>query len=182
MWLWVLLLILALYDFNKRPLFGDGVWQMVWVAFGASFILWLYYGLLVRRAAVIVQPRVVIIRGPLRSMRISYGRIAAITSTQLVYHHPRKQYKGPSLVLIEAIGNKSCLHIELHTYPKQYTRRQFWYSRFLFSEQRPGLLLVVDDWMALSRQLEEARLRWHDANRAQRKGDTRSLAARVLDD
>jgi hypothetical protein len=180
-WLWGLLLILGWYDFNIRPIFGDTVWPFVWVALVASFVLWLYYGLLVRRAAVIIQPRVLLVRGPLHSLRISYGRITSITSTQLVGHHERKHYTGPERALLNDLGPQTCLHIELSSYPKSYKYRRFWYSRFLFSEVKPGLLLVVEDWMALSRQLEVARSRWHEENKARRRGDQRSLAARVLD-
>ncbi|MFO7541140.1 MAG: hypothetical protein R6X32_24120 [Chloroflexota bacterium] len=182
LWLWVVLLILAVYDFTTRPLFGAAVWPMVWVAFGASFLLWLYYALLLQRAAVILQPRVLLVRGPVRSMRISYGRITTITSTQLIRHHDYKQLKGPERVLVEAVGGQTCLYIELSSYPKQYKHRRLWYSRFLFSMMRPGLLLVVEDWMTLSRQLEGARLQWHDSNKAQHREDKRSLAARVLDE
>jgi hypothetical protein len=180
--LWVLLLVLAVYDFNVRPIFDDTVWPMAWVALGASLILWFYYGLLIRRATVTVQPRVLLVQGPLRSIRISYSRITAVTSTQLVRHHAPKQYKGPERIMLEALGGQTCLHIELKSYPKQYQQRRFWFSRFLFSDIRPGLLLVVEDWMALSRQLEVARSQWHESNKASRQGDKRSLAARVLDD
>jgi extradiol dioxygenase family protein len=78
--------------------------------------------------------------------------------------------------LLDDLGAQTCLHIELSSYPKSYKYRRFWYSRFLFSEVKPGMLLVVDDWMALSRQLEVARSRWHEENKARRQGDQRSLA------
>jgi hypothetical protein len=179
-WLWLVLLILAVYDYTTQPLFGD-VWPLVWLAWPIAFILWLYYGPLMRRASVQLQPRSLVIQGPLRAMRISYGRIAAITSTQLFRHHDPKQYKGRDHTIIETIGGHTCLHIELNSYPKQYQERYRWYNRFLFSERRPGLLLVVDDWMALSRQLETARSGWHEQHKASRQEDRRSLAARVLD-
>jgi hypothetical protein len=180
--LWVLLLVLGLYDFNIRPIFGDNVWYMAWVAAAVSFVLWLYYGVLVRRAGVVIQPRLLLVRGPLRTMKISYGRINTVTSTQLVRHHAPGQQKGVNRTLVEALGGQTCLHIALHSLPKQYKWRHYWYSPFLFSELNPGLLLVVDDWMALSRQLEVARSKWHEANKAHRQGDKRSLAARVLDE
>jgi hypothetical protein len=180
--LWLLLLLLAVYDFTIRPLFADNLWPMVWVALVAAFLLWLYYTLLVRRASVEIQPRVLVIRGPLRTMKISYGRIQSVTSTQLIRHHDPKQHKGPTRTLIEEVGGQTCLHIALHTLPQQYQQRRFWYSPLLFSDINPGLLLVVEDWMALSRQLEVARSEWHQTNKVRRQGDKRSLAARVLDE
>ncbi len=180
--LWLLLLLLAVYDFNIRPLFDDALWPLVWVAWGASFILWLYYVLLLRRASVEIQPRVLLLRGPLRTMKISYGRITSVTSTQLISHHNPDQHKGTTRTLIKEIGGQTCLHLSLHNFPKQYQSRRFWYSPLLFSEVNPGLLLVVEDWMALSRQLEVARAEWHQTNKLRRHGDKRSLAARVLDE
>jgi hypothetical protein len=104
-------LILGWYDFNIRPIFGDTVWPFVWVALAASVILWLYYNLLLQRAAVIIQPRVLLVRGPFHSMRISYGRITSITSTQLIRHHEPKQLtQGRSvLCLMILVPRPACI-------------------------------------------------------------------------
>jgi hypothetical protein len=179
-WLWLVLLILAIYDFTTQPIFGDA-WPLVWVAWGLTLLFWFYYGPLMRRASVQLQPRSLVVQGPLRAMRISYGRITTVTSSQLFRHYDAKQFKGRDLTIIETIGANTCVHVELNSFPRQYQQRRRWFHRFLFSERRPGLLLVVDDWMALSRQLETARGRWHDQHKASRQEDKRSLAARILD-
>jgi hypothetical protein len=68
----------------------------------------------------------------------------------------------------------------LKSYPKLFRWRNFWFPKYVFGTSRPGLLCVVNDWIALSRDVEAYR-----GNRYERvfnpdRGQGRSLAAKVL--
>jgi hypothetical protein len=178
--LWLILLATAVFDWFV-PLFG-GYWFVVWLLIAALMLLWIYYAFLVRRAALIVLPKYMVLRGPLTEVKISYGRVASVTASHMSQHFESQTLKGRERFIVEPLYKYSCGFVELFSFPKTLNkkgRRHF--SRFLFSPRRTGLLLVVDDWMQLSRDVEVARQKWREAHELMKKEDTRSLAARILD-
>ncbi|GIK59032.1 MAG: hypothetical protein HND44_07775 [Chloroflexi bacterium] len=178
--LWLLLLALALYDRFITEVLGD-FWFVVWLMIPVLVALWVYYAYLVRRAALIVTPQYVLLQGPLTAVKISYGRIASITSTHMAQHHDPQSLKMGDHFRVDPLYEYTCGFIEFISVPPGLKKNRRHFSRFLFSPQRPGLLLVVDDWMKLSRDLEVARQKWQEAHGIGKKEDTRSLAARILD-
>ena len=83
--------------------------------------------------------------------------------------------------MVEPFYHLTCVFVEMNSFPRAFTRRRLWFSRLLFSPMRPGLLIVVEDWMNLSRAIDKARNEWHEKRRSNEKGDKRSLAAQILD-
>lgn len=179
--LWLLLLLLASYDTFISPLFGD-YWFVMWVAVAALVLLWVYYAFFVRRGALIITPNYLILQGPLNQVRLSYGRVTSVTSSHLSQHFDLETLKGRERFMVEPLYQYTCGFIELYSFPKKLSpKKRKRFPRFLFSPRRLGLLLVVDDWMKLSRDVEIARQKWREANNVGEKEDTRSLAARILD-
>ncbi len=178
--LWLLLLALALYDRLITEVLGD-FWFVLWLIIPTLMGLWVYYAYLVRRAALIVTPQYVLLQGPLTAVKISYGRIASITSTHMAQHFDPQSLKMGDHFRVDHLYEYTCGFIEFISIPPGLKKNRHHFSRFLFSPQRPGLLLVVDDWMKLSRDLEVARQKWQEARGIGQKEDTRSLAARILD-
>lgn len=177
--LWLILLALALYDY-KFPVLGE-YWFALWLLIPALVLLWIYYAFFVRRAALIVTPNYLTLQGPLTAVKISYGRITAVTSTHLNQHYPLKSLKGREKFRVRPLYDYTCGFIELYHFPPRLKQKRRHFSRFLFSPRRQGLLLVVDDWMQLSRDVEIGRQKWHEARGPRNKTDNRSLAARILD-
>lgn len=179
--LWLILLALALYDSFITPVMGE-YWFVLWFLITALLGFWIYYAFLVRRAALILTPNYMILQGPLAAAKISYGRVAAVTSTHMAQHYDPQSLKGREHFVVDPLYEYTCGFVELFSFPKtldKKRRRRF--SRFLFSPRKPGLLLVVDDWMKLSRDVEVARQRWREAHEMAQKEDSRSLVARILD-
>lgn len=180
--LWVLLLAAAVYDLFQ-PFLGS-LWFILWLVIPVVLVLWIYYAFVVPRAWLAVTPDYLLLRVPFRQVKISYGRVAAVTATQLAQHYSLKELNGRERVLAKPFFNQTCALIELSSFPPAMKRRHLWFPRIFFSTGRPGLLLVVDDWMALSRDVTSARDRWRD-KKAPKKGpddqDGRSLAAKILD-
>lgn len=84
--------------------------------------------------------------------------------------------------MVEPLYQYTCGFVELYSYPKKLsTKKRKRFPKFLFSPRRLGLLLVVDDWMKLSRDVEIARQKWRETHKGGEKEDTRTLAARILD-
>lgn len=176
----LLLIVVAAWDLY-RPFLGN-YWFLLWAAIPVLLILWFYYAFLMRRAALIVTPKYFILQAPLHKAKISYGRITSITSSHMSQHYALKSLKGRDRFRVKPLYEYPSGLIELKSYPKALQEsRRWWYSKFLFSPRHTGLLLVVDDWMKLSRDVEEARQKWREARGLRDQKDNRSLAARILD-
>jgi hypothetical protein len=145
-------------------------------------LLWLYYGLLLRRTGLLIAPSYLLLRGPLREVKISYGRIASVTSTQMAQHFQFDALKARERRLTQPFFGAACSFVGLNSWPKALqTQRTTWFPRLLFGVRRDGLLLVTPNWMQLNRDIEEARSKWRDARQQKGKKDGRSLAAQILD-
>ncbi len=102
LWLGLTLLVLAVVDL-LRPFLGP-TFYLLWLVVGLVVLLWLYYGILVRRAGVVVTPSYLLLQGPLRGVKISYGRISAVTSTQMAQHYDFDALKGGERRLVQPFG------------------------------------------------------------------------------
>ena len=173
------LLVLAVIDL-VRPFLGD-FWYLVWIVLGVVVILWVYYAILVRRAGLVITPSYLLLRGPLKQVKISYGRVDTVTSTQMSQHFNFKELNGRERSLVKPFFGATCSFISLNSWPKALTQRTLWFPRLLFGVRRQGLLLASPNWMQLNRDVEEARRKWHDARQQKKKKDGRSLAAQILD-
>jgi len=179
LWLGLTLLVLAVVDL-LRPFLGS-TFYLLWLVVGLVVLLWLYYGILVRRAGVVVTPSYLLLQGPLRGVKISYGRISAVTSTQMAQHYDFDALKGRERRLVQPFFGTACTFVGLNSWPKMLNQRTAWFPRLLFGVRREGLLLASPNWMQLNRDIEEARRKWHDARQQKGKKDGRSLAAQILD-
>lgn len=180
--LWLVLLAVAVYDWFQ-PTFGD-YWFLLWLVIPIIIVLWVYYAFVVPRAWLIVTPQHLVLNVPFREVVIEYERIANVTSTQLAQHYSLKELSGRERALAKPFFKRTCALIEMQRFPADLRRRRLWFPRIFFSTGRPGLLLVVDDWIQLSRDVTSARDHWraeHAPLRTDEDDDHRSLAAKILD-
>lgn len=179
LWLGLTLLVLAVVDL-LRPFLGT-YFYLLWLVVGLVAVLWVYYSILVRRAGVVVASNYLLLQGPLRGVKISYGRISGVTSTQMAQHFEFDALKGRERSLVQPFFGTACTFVGLNSWPKTLSQRSLWFPRLLFGVRREGLLLASPNWMQLNRDIEEARRKWHDARQQKGKKDGRSLAAQILD-
>jgi hypothetical protein len=177
----VTLFVLAVYD-QFSPVLPDDLWYLIWLAWLAVVAFWIYYAVLVRRAAVHVRPEYLRLQGPLFGANISYGRVHSATSARMEQHYRFDALSGSNQALLRPLYQQTCLFIELNSYPPSFKFRRFWFPRFLFGSSRPGLICAVEDWMSLSQDVEAARGHRQEQFSTRRSGDARSLAMRVLDE
>lgn len=198
--LWFILLLLAVYDwlmasmssignslalgesavYTLPPILGD-YWLYIWIAIPALILFWIYYTFVVTRAALIITPQYLILQIPHRKVKISYGRIDTIISTQMAEHYSYKELTGSERRILKKTFRQTCSFLELSSFPKALEQQRRRLPRILFSNRRKGLLLVVDNWLQLNRDLESARTQWLQAKqKLEPQEDDRSLAARIL--
>ena len=174
----LVMLVIGLYD-QFTEFLGD-YWFAWW---GALFILlaqWVYYVTMMRRASIQVKPQYLRLQGPVIGYNISYGRIRSVTSGKMEQHFDWEKLKKNERNKLKPFYNQTCLFIELSSYPRSFRWRNLWFPRFLFSTTRQGLICHVDDWMALSRDIESARSLRHNQRDHNRFDRENTLVGHVL--
>jgi hypothetical protein len=178
--LFLLLLTIGVYD-QFNPIMADNIWFWFWAVIFLVFLLWIYYAFMVPRSCIQARPTSLRLQGPLYATNISYARIHSVTSGQMAQHYPFENLKGKEQGLLEPLYKRTCVFIELTSYPKAFKWRHLWFPEYLFGTSRPGIICVIDDWLELSRDVEAYRGNRQERVRSVEKGDARSLAARVLE-
>ncbi len=173
------LLGIGIYDlFN--PILDDAIWFYFWIVIGFVFLLWFYYAIMMPRASIQARPKSLRLQGPIYAINISYGRIYSVTSAQMGQHYPFNELKGREKGVLEPLYNRTCVFIELNSYPKAFRWRRLWFPEFLFGTSRAGLVCVIEDWLELSKDVEAYRGNRYERVHNADKGGSRSLASQVL--
>lgn len=179
--LWLMLVVIGIYDFFNQVL-DDAIWFYFWIVIGFVFMLWFYYAFLMPRASIQARPKSLRLQGPFYAYNISYGRIYSVTSAQMGQHYPFDDLKGGEQGVLEPLYNRTCVFIELKSFPKAFRWKLLWFPKFLFGTTREGIICVIEDWLELSRDVEAYRGNRYERVHNADKGEARSLAARVLFD
>jgi hypothetical protein len=174
----VIMLALGIYD-QFTEILGPN-WVAIWLALGAVLILWLYYALLMPRAAIHVAPGHIRLQGPLYGRKVSFKRISSVSAGKLDQHYPYEMLSLNERPILKPIYQRTCAFVELNSYPKAFKRRRWWFPRTMFGTRKKGLLCYVDDWMALSQDLESVRARHLATNGDDSKRQRLTLVGRIL--
>jgi len=176
----LVLLTIGLYD-QFTEFLGD-YWLAWWAAFLLIVTLWVYFAIMMRRASIQVRSKFLRLQGPIIGYNISYGRIHSVTSGKMEQHYRIEDLKKAERVMSKPFLGQTCLFIELSSYPKSFRWRKLWFPRILFGTARRGLICYIDDWMALSRDIESARSHRYANIERDRHYESDSLAKIVLAD
>jgi hypothetical protein len=93
-------------------------------------------------------------------LAISYGRIKEIRPVNFVQIFEPTKEKSARKRWLRPYWRRTVLVVELSRYPVSKARLRFWLSPYLLLPNKPGLVLLVKDWMTLSRQLHEFHHAW----------------------
>lgn len=180
--LWLALVVVGLVDLFYRPILG-AFWYVLWLVVLLVILFWVYYTFFLPRAWLVITPESLLLQTPAGEVRISYGRIDNITSSHMAQHYSLKELKRRDRVLAKPHFKQTCALLEMNSIPDALEKKRNQLPRILFSKRRKGLLLLVEDWIQLSRDVEVARANWRDTRKAKRDDDddSRTLAARILE-
>lgn len=176
----ILLLAIGIYD-QFTEFLGD-YWLAWWAAFLLIVTLWIYYAIMMRRASIQVRSKFLRLQGPIIGYNISYGRIHSVTSGKMEQHYKIEDLKKAERAIAKPFAGQTCLFVELASYPKSFRWRKLWFPRILFGTARRGLVCYVEDWMALSRDIESARSHRYARTEHSRHNEVGSLARTILAD
>jgi hypothetical protein len=94
---------------------------------------------------------------PFMRLNISYKRFKKTTATEMRYLFPYKSMSGWVRDIFSPLANKTALVIDLNGYPISPFLLRLFLSRFFFKDKTPHLVILVQDWMRFSAELESMR-------------------------
>lgn len=129
-----------------------------------------------------VQPRQnhLRLRTPLYRLQISYRRIISTRPINLTKTFPPSSLRKSELNLLEPFMNQPALGVDMRAFPMPRWQLRLFFSRFFFTPEGPGFVLIVDDWMKLSEQISDRIEGWRGDDEAKGRRSAYSDAARIL--
>jgi hypothetical protein len=94
---------------------------------------------------------------PFLRLNISYKRLRRTSSAQMSALFPPKSLSNWRSEIIEPLARKTALVVELNGFPTSQTVLRFFFSPFFFKDSTPHFVILVDDWMKFSTELESLR-------------------------
>lgn len=142
-------------------LFHFGVEQWRWLGMASVGGLNLFAAmlmLLLRRSAY-VQPfkdhlRIVT---PFLRLNVSYKRIRRTAPATMGSLFPPKSISSLQADIIEPLAKMTAIVVELSAYPMPPSALRLFLSPFFFKDKSPHFVLLVNDWMRFSAELESMR-------------------------
>ncbi|HMR99444.1 MAG TPA: hypothetical protein PKK96_12985 [Anaerolineales bacterium] len=138
-------------EFNALP------WQ-VFAGVGMLAILAGIFFFAIRFMAY-VQPHPAFLKfvTPFLRINISYRRIRRTTTTEMRQLFPLKSVSGWGRDVLSPLASKTALVLELNGYPVSPMILRLFLSRFFFKDKTPHLVILVEDWLKFSSEMESMR-------------------------
>jgi hypothetical protein len=132
-------------------------WTML-AGLGATVILVSLLMLAFRKSAY-VQPFGSYLRlvTPFLRLNISYRRVRGTTSTGMAMLFPLQRLSGLQRDAIRPLLSRTAVVIDMSTLPLPIQTLKLFLSPFFFKDRTPHLVILVDDWMGFSTELESLR-------------------------
>lgn len=154
-------------------------WQLL-IAIGILAILVGVFFWLIRFFAY-VQPYPTYLKfvTPFLPIKISYKRIQKTTATEMRYLFSFKSMGFWTREIFSPLATRSALIIDLNGYPISPAVLRLFLSRFFFKDKTPHLVIMVEDWMRFSSELESMRTGLDLNPSVQKKRPRDSILARL---
>ena len=91
-------------------------------------------------------------------LNISYKRIRRASPSAMYALFPPKSLSGWRREILEPLNKMTAVVIELNGYPISQTVLRFFLSPFFFKDNTPHFVILVQDWMRFSSELESKRV------------------------
>jgi hypothetical protein len=164
---------------NPLPVLSDQEAIILFIIAGVAFLFTIF--LLIARKMAYIQLFAdhMLLATPFMRLKISYKRIQRSTTTQVAQLFPPKSMSGHKREIIGPISGNTAIVLHLKSYPMPRSSMKLFLSPFFFYDQTPHFVLVVEDWMKFSTELESRRVSGKVPNRPPHP---HSRSAGLLDD
>jgi len=119
---------------------------------------------------------------PFLRLNISYKRIQRSTTSQVSMLFPPKSMSANNREIIGPISGETAIVVHLTSYPMPRNSIKMFLSPLFFYDQTPHFVLIVDDWMKFSAELESRRVTGKMPNRPAHPHHRTSSGSGLLDD
>jgi hypothetical protein len=132
-------------------------WQLFAVVGGLAIFIGIFFWVIRYFAYVQPFPNYLKLVTPFMRINISYKRIKKTTATEMRYLFAYKSMSWWIRDIFSPLANKTALVIDLNRYPVSPALLRLFLSRFFFKDKTPHLVILVQDWMRFSSELESMR-------------------------
>ena len=149
-----------IYDFD---------WLLLLV--GAGLLLYAIFRLLAASIPYVqCSERNIKIRAPLYQVVFSYKRVRETHPNTLfhMFENATLSRSARNFVLSDQYGGHTAIVIEMNSWPMSVRLMRFWLGNLVFAPDSRALVLWVEDWMGLNRELSDYKDRWRERARQAR--------------
>ncbi|MBK8783195.1 MAG: hypothetical protein IPO22_15635 [Anaerolineales bacterium] len=163
-------------------IYSWGLEQWRWLAIASIGGLNIFLGLLllILRNSAYVQPFSDHLRlsTPFLRLNISYKRLRRTSSANMGSLFPPKSVSKWQAEIIEPIARMTVIVLELNAFPMSQSSLRLFLSPLFFKDKTPHFVILVNDWMRFSSELESMRTGQTTTNTTstQKKRDTSILS------
>jgi hypothetical protein len=135
-------------------------WRWMTMAGVGGAVILISLIMLIMRKSAYVQPfsDYLLLATPFLRLKISYRRIRRATSANLAVLFPPRSLHGFKREILEPLFKLTAVVVELNSLPMPITTLRLFLSPFFFKDKTPHLVILVQDWMAFSTELESLRV------------------------
>jgi hypothetical protein len=113
---------------------------------------------------------------PFLRLNISYKRFKRATSANMGALFPPQSVGSWQREIIQPLAKMTVLVVELTGYPKSQSSLRLFLSPLFFKDKTPHFVILVDDWMKFSSELESMRSGGSVSSAPQKKRDNSILS------
>ena len=161
-------------------MWGFEMWR--WVAFASVGVLNIFFGLLLFgwRKTAFLRPFSdhLKLATPFLRLNVSYKRILRASSSNMGALFPPKNVSKWQAEIIQPLAKMTAIVIELTSFPMSQPALRLFLSPLFFKDKPPHFVLLVQDWMRFSAELESFRTGGITAA-PQKKQDASSILSRL---
>ncbi len=154
-----LALLLLAWPVYNDPLAQAESWRWMGLVGLSGAALIFTFALLIMRSVAYVQPFPTYIKlvTPFLRFNISYKRLRRYTTSEVRAIFPSSQIRGWKRDVIGPLSNKTAIILELNGWPAQPELLRWFLSSFFFKDKTPHFVIIVNDWMRLSMEIDSMR-------------------------
>ncbi len=123
------------------------------------------YALIARLARIQLHKQHFVIHTPFFPISFSYGRVTMTRPVMFNTIFPPEKEKRARWNMYQSIWGRTVVAVDLKSFPMPLWWLKFWMHPYLLHPKEKTLILSVEDWMALSRQIEEHRVNLRENRR-----------------
>jgi hypothetical protein len=135
-------------------------WRWTTLAGLGALVILVSLLMLALRKSAYVQPLAGYFRlvTPLLRLNISYRRIRSTTTTAVAMLFPPERLRGMQRDIIRPLLSQTAVVVDMSALPLPAGTLRLFLSPFFFKDRTPHLVILVDDWMGFSTELESRRM------------------------